>query len=65
MQRAPSALATVAQWIEHQPASQRVAGLIPECAWVSGEVPSRGRSTGKHTLLFLYHYPSLLLSKNK
>ena len=36
------ALAGVAQWIEHQPANQRVAGLIPSqgTAWVASQVPS-------------------------
>ena len=57
-----SALAGVAQWIECQPANQRVAGLIPSQAhaWVVGQVPtvggaplSRGCSRGKHTLMFL------------
>ena len=38
------ALAGEAQWIECQPANQRVAGSIPSQphAWVVGQVPSRG-----------------------
>ena len=34
-------------------------------AWVAGQVPSRGRARGNHTLIFLYFSPSLSLSKNK
>ena len=64
-----SALAGVAQWIECQPANQRVAGLIPSQAhaWVVGQVPNGGHVRGNHTLMFLslsFSLPSPL-SKNK
>ena len=47
-------LAGVAQWIEHQPENQKVAGLIPvrAHAWVVGQVSSGGRARGNHTLIF-------------
>ena len=65
----PLALAGVAQWIEHRPASQKVAGWIPvrAHAWVAGQVPSRGCVRGNHTLMFLSLSFSLPtpLSKNK
>ena len=64
-----SALAGVAQWIDHRPANQRVAGSIASQghAWVAGPVPSRGYTRGNHTLMFLslfFFFPSPL-SKNK
>ena len=48
------ALVGVAQWIEHRPLNQGVTGSIPvrAHAWVAGQVPSRGRSSGNHTLMF-------------
>ena len=54
-----SALAGVAQWIEHRPANQSVAGLIPS--------QGRGHVRGNHTLMFSSLSFSLLspLSKNK
>ena len=62
-------LAILAQWILCQPENQRVSGSIPvrSYAWVAGQVPSRGRARGNHTLMFLslsFSLPSLL-SKNK
>ena len=61
--------AGVAQWIECQPANQRVAGSIPgrAHAWVVGQVPSKGLTRSNHTLMFLSVSFSLLspLSKNK
>ena len=58
------ALAGMAQWIEHRPANQRVAGSIPSggTLWVVGQVPSRGHVRGNHTLMFLSLSPSLPLS---
>ena len=58
-------LAGVAQWIECQPANQRVTGSIPSRAhaWVAGWVPSRGCARGNHTLIFLslsFPFPSPL-----
>ena len=58
----------MAQWIECQPANQRVASSILRAhAWVVGQVPSRGQAKGNHTLIFLslsFSRPSPL-SKNK
>ena len=59
----------MAQWIEHRPGNQTVVVQFPvrAYAWVAGQVPSRGRSRGNHTLVFLslsFSLPSLL-SKNK
>ena len=64
-----SALAGVAQWIEHQPANQSVTGLIPSQGTCLGcrPGPSWGCTRGKHTLMFLslsFSLPSPL-SKNK
>ena len=64
-----SALARVAQWIEHHPATKGsgVGFPIRAHAWVLGQVPSGGRMRGNHTLMFLYLSFSLLspLSKNR
>ena len=40
--------ASVAQWIEHWPMNQKVAGLIPvgAHAWVAGQVSSWGHVRG-------------------
>ena len=62
-------LAGVAQWNERRPANQRVAIRFPvrAHAWVAGQVPSKGRTRGNHTLMFLsvsLSFPSCL-SKNK
>ena len=48
-------MAGVTQWIEHQPANQRVAGSIPSqaYAWVAGRVHNKGHTRGNHTLMFL------------
>ena len=55
------ALAGVAQWIEHWPENQRVAGSLSvrAHAQVVGQVPSRGRERGNHTLMFLSSFPPL------
>ena len=63
------AVAGVAQWIDCWPAIYSVARSIPSQAqaWVVGQVPSRGRVRGNHTLMFLslsFSFPSRL-SKNK
>ena len=63
-----SALAGVAQWIEHRPAKQRVTGSIPSQvhAWVASQVPNRGCMRGNR-LMYLslsFSCPSPL-SKNK
>ena len=63
------ALASVAQWIEHRPVSQKVAGsiLVRAHAWAVGQVPSGGRVRVNHTLMFLslsFSLPSPLF-KNK
>ena len=54
------ALAGVAQWIEHWPANQKVANqkvagqfLVRARAWVVPQVPSRGRASGDHILMFV------------
>ena len=62
--------AQAAQWIERRSANQRVAVWFPirAHAWVAGQVPSRGRARGSHTLMFLFSLPFSLLfppSKNK
>ena len=64
-----AALAGVAQWIEHGPANQSVAGSIPSQGTClgAGQVPSEGRGRGNQTLMFLspsFSFPSPL-SKNK
>ena len=65
------ALAGVAQWIEHQPENQRVAGLVRfpvrAHARVVGQIPRRGCVRGNHTLMFFSLSFSLPppLSKNK
>ena len=58
-------LAGVAQWIEHSTAKQRVASLIPSqgACLGCGQVPSRGRVRGNHTVMFLSLPP--FPSKNK
>ena len=61
--------AGMAQWIEHRPANQRVAGSIPNWGMClgCGQVPSGGHMTNNHTLMFLslpFSLPSPL-SKNK
>ena len=50
-----SAMAGVAQWIEHQPANQRVTGLISSQGTClgCGKVPGWGHERGNHTLRFL------------
>ena len=56
IKRQITALASVAQWIEHWPENQRVASLIPHqgTAWVAGQIPGGGgRMTSNHTLMFL------------
>ena len=60
------ALAGVTQGTECQPVDQRVFGSSPVRvhAWVLGQVPSRGRVRGNHTLMFL-SLPSPLSKKNK
>ena len=57
-----SALAGVAQWIERRPVNQRVAGSQSRAhSRAAGQVPSRGRTRGNHTLMFpfLPSFPSL------
>ena len=58
-------LAGVAQRIERQPETQRVASSIPSRAhaWVVGQVPSRGHMRGNHTLMFLSLPLSLKVNK--
>ena len=53
------ALAGVAQWTEHWPANQSITGWFPvrARAWVVGQVSSRERQRGNHTLMFLSHLP--------
>ena len=56
----------MAQWIECQPANQRVGAH----AWVVGWVPGRGCTRGNHTLMFLFlsfslPSPSLKINKIK
>ena len=68
-QRLKMGLAGVAQWIEHEPANQRVMVQIPvrAHAWVAGQVPSKGHVRSNHTLMFVslsFSFPSPL-SKNK
>ena len=63
-------MAGVAQWIEHWPANQRVAGSITSQGTSLGccQAPSRGCARGKHTLMFLslsFSFPSLSLKINK
>ena len=50
-----AALAGVAQWIERQPANQRVTGSIPSqgTRLGCGPGPNRGHTRGNHTLVFL------------
>ena len=62
-----SALAGVTQWTEYQTANQRVAGSIPSqgTPWAAGQVPSRGRTRGNHTLMFLSLFLPPFPSKNK
>ena len=63
------ALACVVQWIECGSENQMVAGSIPSqgtslgCG--PGQVPSRGRVRGNHTLMFLSlpPFPSLKVNK--
>ena len=52
------ALAGVAQWIEHQPANQRVTGSIPSegTCLVVDQVPGGGYARGNHTLIFLFFF---------
>ena len=63
------ALAGVAQWVEHQPVNQKVAGSIPSqgtCLGVA-RVLSKGCMRGNHTLMFLSLFFSLPspLSRNE
>ena len=62
----PGALAGVAQWIEHWPANQRVAGLIPRqgMCLCCGPSPQRGKCE-RQPYTDISISPSLLLSKNK
>ena len=57
MKKTVRALAGVAQWIECEPANQRVIGSIPSqgtCLGCGpGQVPSRECRRGNHTLIFL------------
>ena len=55
------ALAGAAQWTAWRPVNQKVLGSISVRAhsWVVGQVPSRGRGRGNHTLMFLPHSSSL------
>ena len=63
------ALAGVAQWIECRPVNHRAASSVPSqgtslgCG--PGQVPSRGRVRGNHTLMFLSlpPFPSLKVNK--
>ena len=60
------ALAGMAQWIELQPANQRVTGSIPSqgTCLIVAKVPKKGHRRGNHTLMFLSLSFSLLsLSK--
>ena len=53
--RKEAALAGAAQWIECQPANQRVLGLIPSQGTCLGcrPGPRGGHMRGNHTLMFL------------
>ena len=65
-----AALAGVAQWIQHGPANQRVASLIPSLGHMPGlqaRSPVVGCVRGNHTLMILalsFSFPSPV-SKNK
>ena len=61
------ALAGVAQWIEPWTTKQRVTSSIPSQGTClgAGQVPSRGRARGNHTLMFLSFSLPSPLSKNK
>ena len=61
------ALDDVAQWFEHRPVNQRVAGSILSQDTCLGCGPVWGHVKGNHTLMFLYLSFSLPspLSKNK
>ena len=59
------ALASVAQWLS---ASLQIKGSLVQFpvrahAWVSGQVPSRGRMRGNHPLMFPSLSPSFLSKK--
>ena len=58
-----SALADVAQWIEHQTVKQRVTVSIPsQGSWLGCETgPQKQVARGNHTLIFLPFSPSLPL----
>ena len=61
-------MAGVAQWIEHWPANQSVAGLIPSQGTCVdfGPGPHRRCARGNYTLMFLSLFlPPFPLSKNK
>ena len=60
-------LAGMAQWIECQPANQRVTGSIPSLEHIPGfgPGPSGGHARGNHTLMFLslsFSFPSLKIN---
>ena len=55
----PVALDGVAQWIECQPANQKVA--VRAHAWVEGQVPNWGRARGNWSMSERYMDVSLLL----
>ena len=59
-----TALAGIAQWIEHGLQTKRLLVQFPvrAHAWVAGQVPSGGHMRGNHTLIFLSLSPSLPLS---
>ena len=63
---ANSALVGVVQWIECQPANQRVSGSIPSQGTClgCGPGPQLGGMRGNHTLMFL-SLPAPLLKINK
>ena len=54
------ALASIAQWIEHglQTKGSPVQFPVRAHAWVVGQVPSKGRARGTHTLIFPSLSPS-------
>ena len=57
-------------WLRGLSAGLRTKGLLVRfpvraLAWVVGQVPSRGRSSGSHTLMFLSLPPSFPFFKNK
>ena len=73
IKRESSALASVAQWIEHGPVNQRVTGQrvqfpVRAHAWVAGQVPSGGHMRSNHTLMFLslsFSFPSPQINRER